>query len=214
MDVKQLIDLIKSTNIKELSNLRSKVKYHMSGKLSNELLNYNNEVLEWLEKKYWDLDSIESGESVKNLFIAGCYEYFIGENLKIFLQKGYKLSNETKNKIIPSYVYMVIFNIIKKGDKYILIYNYIEYNEIFLSILYLYVLLEQRSRIIEYGPGYVSSDYFFIIDNFLIDKNPYLLNIYNKVNKNFPFFMSRLITPIYWAKLHTEGNVVSLGGWL
>jgi hypothetical protein len=92
---------------------------------------------------------------------------------------------------------MVIFNIIKKGDKYILIYNYIEYNEIFLSILYLYVLLEQRSRIIEYGPGYVSSDYFFIIDNFLIDKNPYLLNIYNKVNKNFPFFMSRLITPIY-----------------
>jgi hypothetical protein len=26
--------------------------------------------------------------------------------------------------------------------------------------------------------------------------------------------MSRLITPIYWAKLHTEGNVVSLGGWL
>jgi hypothetical protein len=52
LDVKQLIDLIKSTNIKELSNLRSKVKYHMSGKLSNELLNYNNEVLEWLEKKY------------------------------------------------------------------------------------------------------------------------------------------------------------------
>lgn len=79
---------------------------------------------------------------------------------------------------------MVVLNTIKNGGKTNLIYNYRAYNKFFFLLLYSYVSLEQKLCLYDNKRGYIASDYFFIVDKQLIDKNPYIFELDNYIRKN------------------------------
>lgn len=50
----------------------------------------------------------------------------------------------------PKYIYLVVFDVIKRKDSYVLVYNYIRYSEIFFDPLFAYILNEQYSIFARY----------------------------------------------------------------
>jgi hypothetical protein len=76
---------------------------------------------------------------------------------------------------------MVMFNTIPKDGSRILVYNFRAYSKAFITLLYAYIVLEQRSIYYDFKKGYIASDYLFIMDNELINQYPFLSNF----EKNF-----------------------------
>lgn len=191
ISAKQLMDLIQRSEKGEsgILSLVPKLQNHMSAKkLANDILNYNLSVVADLESKFQSLDSIENKENLNNLIVSNNNtEYLIDLKVELAL----KLANNPKVKRcndVNQFVYMVALNTIKKGGETILIYNYRAYNKIFLKLLYTYVALEQKFCLYNDKKGYIASDYFFIVDKQLKDKNPYISDL--AVIKNSQFLNS------------------------
>jgi len=189
VDTLQILEILKSQ--KNLDHILAKdnmnrVKNHMYGvKLENKLLNYNTEVIRDLEQKISKLESVEQDISINDLFIyydPSCY--LINEDLTNALKNAYSAKRQNRFFNESDFVYMVMFNTIPKNGSRILIYNYRAYSIHFLSLLYVYILLEQRSIYYGLNKGYLASDYFFIMDKELINKFP-LLSYFEKKNSDY-----------------------------
>lgn len=220
ISAKQLMDLIQRSKNGEIGlfALMNKLNDHMTGKkLDNDLLNYNLKVVAELESRINSLDSIENVESLNNLivskdiesFIEGEGEYLIDREVEEALRWAnnpkFKRSND-KNQ----FVYMVVLNTIKKGDRWVLIYNYRAYNKIFLKLLYTYASLEQKFCLYNDKKGYIASDYFFIVDKQLRDNHPYISDIDASIKKHSRFLSST--EPINLLKNYWY-NIIQVAKW-
>lgn len=119
VSVKQLVDLIKQTNENRGKGYVSlpELKEHMTGiKLDNNLLNYNQEVIKEIESNYRSLDSIENIESLNNLTFSDTPYYLIDERMAKYLRLGHNPGVKRINDE-NQFVYMVVFNTIKRVDK-------------------------------------------------------------------------------------------------
>jgi len=183
---KQLTDLIQRINEGERGILSKlpRIKNHIEGKkLDNEILNYNEVIVEKLELKYKSLDSIENIENLNNLDISpNDFKYLIDINTEKLLKSAndpkFKRTNDDNH-----FVYMVVFNTLKIGDELVVIYNYIAYNKIFFNLLYAYAALEQKiSGLCPDMAGHIAADFFFVIDKQLSGEK--ISKIDNIINKN------------------------------
>ena len=148
IDVKQFKDLLNESNtwggLGRLAQFE-KLRKHMSGvKSDNKLENLNQKDLYDLYSKFESLDSIDYNTTQNDLFLnkkIHLDSYLIDSNMKNLLKNGH----HENNKINKNAVYLVIFNKVKYNGKNVLIYNYIEYNELFVNLLYVYTMIEEKS---------------------------------------------------------------------
>lgn len=155
----------------------------MTGKsINNELLNYNVETLKDLENKFKSIDSVENLENINNLMITDLDDaYLIDKYTEEILKTGHSI--KLKNN---KFCYMVIFNVVKKKDEYVLVYNYIPYNEFLIKLLYSYIALEQIFCLFQNKKGYIASDFFFVLDEKLRKKYSYFSEFDNNIVKHQP----------------------------
>ena len=186
VDTLQLVELLKSEEKVEhifSHDIMKTLKNHMYGiKLENKLLNYNTEIVRYLEEKFSKLESVEQDISINDLFIYNDPSwYLINDQLTYYLKNVHSAKRKNRFFNESDFVYMVMFNTIPKDGSRILIYNYRAYSKHFISLLYAYIVLEQRSVYCGLKKGYIASDYLFIMDYELINQFPFL----SKFEKNF-----------------------------
>lgn len=179
------------------------LKKHMYGiKLENKLLNYNTEIIRYLEQKVSKLESVEQDISINDLFIYNDPSwYLINDQLTYYFFKKNVHSAKRKNRLFneSDFVYMVMFNTIPKDGSRIIIYNYRAYSKHFISLLYAYIVLEQRSVYCGLKKGYIASDYLFIMDNELINQFPFLSDFEN----NFSAESNPKLLSSFWYNFFT-----------
>lgn len=215
---KQLMDLIQRVDKEGVGifGLLLSIKNHIEGKkLDNELFNFNKDVIEKLELNYKSLDSIENIQSLNNLEVSSdSFEYLIDMKTEKLL----KSADDPKFKRINDenqFVYMVVFNTLKIGDDWVVIYNYIAYNKILFNLLYVYAALVQKKFGLYQG-GHIAADFLFVIDKQL-SENLYISNIDNIINNNDTLLTSgglnEALSINYWynfiqiAKCCVNGNI-------
>lgn len=208
IDVRQLTDLLEKSDQWGIMSLLPRIKNHMSGvKLDNELLNYNVKVLQMLQEQFNTVDSIEYNDSCNDLFLSHAKRlYLINNDLEYLLKNGYNLSNKNNHN---NFVYLVVFDTIKKGNSHVLVYNYTEYNAIFLHLLYVYAILEQKSLSWS-RKGFIASDYFFVVDKELRNKYPFLSQYDHLLNNDYDLYNNIWINFVHLVKTEVKGNLIHL----
>jgi len=217
-------DSINKDTLYDIVNRRIEYKeflYSINKLDRSELENFN---IEGSKNEYSTTDSIEGNNNINNLNYANeNSHYLINNELLYYLKmnnplKGEMLFNgEDKNQFFN----MVVFNVIRIDDNPVLIYNYISYNKLLFILFYAYISIEQKSFLYSLNnSGYISSDYFFVMDNELIKENPKTKIIDIELIKRFDFYKNimndelfmfkNLKNVIQLCKFYTKGNLYNI----
>nr|UED14373.1 hypothetical protein [Ophiocordyceps sp.] len=145
-----------------------------------KLLRHNGPIIYNIDNIFERIDSVEvdtTGSTSIRTDIC-----LISEQLKYSLKKGKYDKNLLKpSKNNENSFYVVIFNILKTKDlktnkvKYNLIYNYIQYNMVFIDLFYFYIKIQHMATVLPVNPyDYkLGSSYYFCIDNNLMTKEKF-----------------------------------------
>lgn len=169
-----------------------------------------------------EVDSIEFNNVETNIDLG--WGSLMDLNLYNLLNDGWMLPrdylNNKPNKSDGKSFYVVVFNIMKNRDikdknkfKIDLIYNYTQYNKIFLDLFYGYIIIQQTAMLIHKNFK-IGTNYFFCIDEKLIVNNKLnrfinteILDIYDTYINLKPFNLIDLFKFIVKGKLIASNNL-------
>jgi len=177
-------------DIKLLSRDSLLFDFVSSKEINEKIMNSYSDIIK-------DIDSIEFNNTYIEMDQVGC---LIGSDLYDLLENSFKYKRTCKpNKTDEDSFYVVVFNMLKSKEsgkvRYDLIYNYTQYNKIFLELFYVYISIQQLSMII-HNKLNIGSSYFFCMDSNLTKdiRCDYLKNIIcrefdiiDKVRNSKPF---------------------------
>lgn len=127
---------------------------------------HNERIMDSYSNIIKDIDSIEFNSDSIDMSHLGC---LIGPKLYDLLENSFRYKQTCKpGKTDANSFYVVVFNILKSKEndkvRYDLIYNYTQYNKIFLVLFYVYVSIQQSSILIHNNLN-IGSSYFFCMDS-------------------------------------------------
>lgn len=128
----------------------------------------------------------ETFGNINDLFVDKSENYYLmGLILTKMLRMGNVISQDFLKNINDKiggnskYIYLVVFNVIKNNNKQILVYSYVQYNKVFVELLYVYCMFQQKGLF----RHPLTTNRYFIIDEEIVNKISYLEPFKEKLSK-------------------------------